>query len=73
MLVFGIDIPLVEVLFVLGIIIGILLVESIVVISLLSKQMNKTNKLASLVQKLSETLLEIKKAEIEELDKLRKK
>jgi hypothetical protein len=73
MLVFGIDIPLVEVLFVLGIIIGILLVESIVVISLLIKQMNKTNKLASLVQKLSETLLEIKKAEIEELDKLRKK
>ena len=73
MLVFGVDIPLVEVLFVLGIIIGILLVESIVVISLLIKQMNKTNKLASLVQKLSETLLEIKKAEIQELDKLRRK
>ena len=73
MLVFGIDIPLVEVIFVLCIIIFLLLVESIVVISLLMKQMNKTNKLGDLVQKLSETLLEIKKAEIQELDKLKRK
>ncbi|PIZ50588.1 hypothetical protein COY27_06610 [Candidatus Woesearchaeota archaeon CG_4_10_14_0_2_um_filter_33_13] len=73
MLVFGVDIPLVEVIFVLSIIIFILLVESIVVISLLMKQMHKTNKLGDLVQKLSETLLEIKRAEIEELDKIRKR
>ena len=73
MLVFGVDIPLVEVIFVLCIIIFLLLVEAIVVISLLMKQMHKTNKLGDLVQKLSETLLEIKRAEIEELDKLKRK
>jgi hypothetical protein len=73
MLVFGIDIPLVEVIFVLCIVIFFLLVESIIVISLLMKQMNKTNKLGGLVQNLSETLLEIKKAEIQELDKLKRK
>ena len=73
MLVFGVDIPLVEVIFVLCIIIFLLLVEAIVVISLLMKQMHKTNKLGELIQKLSQTLLEIKSAEIQELDKLRRK
>jgi hypothetical protein len=73
MLVFGIDIPLVEVIFALAIIIFILLVESIVIISLLIKQMNKSKKLGTLIEQLSETLLQIKKAEIEELDKIKKK
>jgi predicted PurR-regulated permease PerM len=73
MLVFGIDIPLVEVIFVLCIVIFLLLIEAIVVISLLMKQMHKTNKLGDLIQKLSQTLLEIKSAEIQELDKLRRK
>jgi hypothetical protein len=73
MLVFGIDIPLVEVIFALAIIIFILLVESIVIISLLIKQMNKSKKLGSLIEQLSETLLQIKKAEIEELDKIKRK
>jgi predicted PurR-regulated permease PerM len=73
MLVFGVDIPLVEVIFVLCIIIFLLLVEAIVVISLLMKQMHKTNKLGDLIQKLSQTLLEIKSAEIQELDKLKRK
>jgi hypothetical protein len=73
MLVFGIDVPLVEVIFALAIIIFILLVESIVIISLLIKQMNKSKKLGSLIEQLSETLLQIKKAEIEELDKIKKK
>jgi predicted PurR-regulated permease PerM len=73
MLVFGVDIPLVEVIFVLCIVIFLLLIEAIVVISLLMKQMHKTNKLGDLIQKLSQTLLEIKSAEIQELDKLRRK
>ena len=73
MLVFGVDIPLVEVIFVLCIIIFLLLIEAIVVISLLMKQMHKTNKLGDLIQRLSQTLLEIKSAEIQELDKLRRK
>ena len=73
MLVFGIDIPLVEVIFALAIIIFILLVESIVIISLLIKQMNKSKKLGTLIEQLSETLLQIIKAEIEELDKIKRK
>jgi len=71
MLVFGIDVPLVEVVFALAIIMFLLLVESIIVISLLVKQLNKTKTLGELVQKLSETILQIKKAEMDELDKLR--
>ena len=73
MLVFGVDIPLVEVIFVLSIIIFILLIEAIVVISLLVKQMNKTKQLTGLIEKLSSTILEIKKKEIEQLDKLKKR
>jgi len=71
MLLFGIDVPLLEIIFVMGIVIFLLLVESIVIIAMLSKQMSKTKKLGELVEKLSGTLLEIKKAEIDELDKLR--
>ena len=73
MLVFGIDVPLVEVFLVLGFVIFILLVEALVIIIMLTSQINKTKKLALLIEKLSETLLEIKKAEIEELDKLKQR
>ena len=72
MLVFGYDVPLVEVIFALVIVIFILFVETIIVIALLIKQLNKTRKLGELIERLSETLLSIKKAEIEELDRLRK-
>ena len=73
MLVFGLDIPLVEVIFALALIIFILLIEAVIVIGLLLKQMNKTKKLSELMQKMSETLLSIKRAEMEELDKLKRK
>ncbi|MEK6969728.1 MAG: hypothetical protein AABW48_04840 [Nanoarchaeota archaeon] len=73
MLVFGIDIPLVEIILVFAVIIFILLVESLIVISLLIRQLNKTNKLSQLMETLSETLLAIKKAEIDELDKLKRR
>ena len=72
MLVFGVDIPLVEVIFALGVIMFLILIESIVVISMLIKQMNKNKKLGELVVKLSDTILAIKKAEIDELSKLRR-
>lgn len=71
MLVYGIDIPLIEVVIALSIIIFLLLIEAIVVIALMIKQLNKTKSLADLVEKMTEALLAIKKAEIEELDKLR--
>lgn len=72
-LVFGIDIPLVEVLLTLGVITLLLLVESLIVVALLMRQMSKTKKVGEAVERLSEAILQIKKAEIEELDKLGKK
>ncbi len=71
MLAFGVDIPLIEIILVFAIIMFILLVEALVIISLLVKQMNQNKNLSQLLQNLSVTLLEIKKKEIEELDKLR--
>ena len=73
MLVFGTDIPLVELVIGLAIIIILLLVESIVLVFLITKEMNKSKKLTALLETLSETLLAIKKAEIEELDKFKKR
>ncbi len=73
MLVYGIDIPLVEVILAFAIIIFIILAEAIVIIALMVKQLNKTRNLGDLLLKLSETLLEIKHKEIEELDKLRRR
>ncbi|MAG73143.1 hypothetical protein CL620_02435 [archaeon] len=60
MLVFGIDVPLVEIILVFAIIMFILLVEAIIVIGMLMSQMNKTKKLAGLLDNLSETLLKMK-------------
>lgn len=71
MLVFGVDVPLVEVVFILAIITGLLLFEGIIIILLLMKQMNKAKKVLELVENLSSTILSIKKAEIEELDRLK--
>ncbi len=73
MLVFGVDVPLVEVVFALAIVIFFLLVEAIILIGMLINQSNKSRKLADLIENLSKTLLEIKSAEIRELDKLRRK
>ncbi|MFH0701276.1 MAG: hypothetical protein V2A62_02475 [Candidatus Woesearchaeota archaeon] len=71
MLVFGVDVPLIEVILALTIILFLLLVEAIVVIALLIKQLQKTKQLGDLMEKMSEALLAIKKAEIDELDKLK--
>ena len=73
MLTFGVDIPLVEILLTFGIIIFILLVESVIIIGLLVKQLQKTKNVGMLLERLSQVLLEIKKAEIDELYKLRRK
>ena len=64
MLVFGIDIPLVEIIFTLAIIMFILLVESVILIILMTKHMSKTKKISALITKLSETILAIKNAEV---------
>ena len=72
-LVGGVDIPLIEVILVFGVVVFILLIESIIIIGLLVKQLQKTKNVAVLLERLSQVLLEIKKAEIDELDKLRRK
>lgn len=73
MLVFGVDVPLMEMMLAFAIILFLLLIEAIVVIALLVKHLNKTKRLGELVDKLSETILMIKKAEIEQLDRLKRK
>ena len=72
-LVGGVDIPLIEVILVFGVVVFILLIESIIIIGLLVKQLQKTRNVGVLVERLSKVLLEIKKAEIDELDKLRRR
>lgn len=72
-LVGGVDIPLVEVILIFGVVVFILLIESIIIIGLLIKQLQKTKNVGMLLERLSQVLLEIKKAEIDELDKLRRK
>ncbi|MBI2668842.1 hypothetical protein HYX14_03290 [Candidatus Woesearchaeota archaeon] len=73
MLVFGVDVPLVEVVVGLVIISFILFIEAIVVIILLLKHQNKSKEVTVLQQRMAETLLDLKKAEVDVLDKLRKK
>ena len=72
-LVSGLDIPLIEVILVFGVVVFILLIESIIIIGLVVKQLQKTKNVGMLLERLSQILLEIKKAEIDELDKLRNK
>jgi len=72
-LVGGVDVPLIEVLLIFGVVIFILLIESIIIIGLLVKQLQKTKNVGVLLERLSQVLLEIKKAEIDELDKLRRR
>jgi hypothetical protein len=70
-LIFGVDIPLIEVVLGLTIITLILLVQAIVLVTLLVKQQKKSRELVDLVEDLSRTVLSIKKVEVEELDRLK--
>ncbi|PIN73298.1 hypothetical protein COV20_03650 [Candidatus Woesearchaeota archaeon CG10_big_fil_rev_8_21_14_0_10_45_16] len=60
MIVFGVDVPLVEIVLVFAIIVFILLIESLVVIGLLMSQMNKSRKMALLLDQLAQTMLKMK-------------
>ena len=73
MLVFGVDVPLIEIVLALAAVMVVLLIEALVVIIVLMKQMNKTRKISEAVQELSDTLLQIKKSELEQLDRILKK
>lgn len=60
MLVYNVDIPLVEITLLIGIIVIILLIESIILVILLIKQINKTKKLGEQIESLSETIVGVK-------------
>ena len=73
MIVFGVDVPLIGIILALAVISFIILFETIIIVALLISQVNKTKKLSETVESLTEKVLAIKKAEIEELGKLKLK
>ena len=72
MLVFGVDVPLVEVVIALAMIGFILLVEIIIVVILLMRGLGKAKELSDLLNKLSNVLLDIKKEELKEIDRIKR-
>jgi len=72
MLVFGVDIPLIEVVFALALIGFIILVEIIIVVVLLMKNLNKAKELGDTLNKLAQVLLSVKKEEIREIERLKR-
>ncbi len=72
MLVFGVDVPLIEVVFILSIISFIILIEIIVVVILLMQNLRKGKEVGETLSKLSHILLEVKKVEMKEISKLKK-
>lgn len=72
MLVFGINIPLIELVLTFIIIIFILLIEAAVVIFMLLKQLKRTKKLSDLIVNLSNAILEIKGKEIAAISRLKR-
>lgn len=72
MLVFGVDVPLMEVVFALVLISFIVLVEIIVLVILLMQSLNRTKELGDLLSKLSQVLLEVKKEEMREIERLKR-
>ena len=72
MLVFGIDIPLIEVVFALAMISFVILVEIMIVVVLLMKNLNKAKELGETLNKLAQVLLSVKKEEIKEIERLKR-
>lgn len=72
MWIFGIDIPLVELILALGIIGIIILIELIIILILISFHMRNSKRLESEIGRLSSTLMELQGRELKEIDKLQK-
>lgn len=72
-LLFGVDIPLIQIIVIFFIISFLVLVEIIIVMLILTKMLEKAKVRDELQKKMLETLLEIKKKESEEIDRLRRK
>ena len=65
MIIFGIDVPLAEILVVLIIICFLILIESIVIVALLMRKIDKLQRINKLTLKYVETLYQLKNKEIE--------
>jgi len=72
MLVFGVDVPLIEVVFALAVIGFIVLIEIIIVVVLLMKSLRKVKEVGDLLTNLSQILLEVKKEEMKEIERLKR-
>ncbi len=64
MLIFGLDVPLVEILLLFLVIIFVLLIEAIVLIGILMKQLNHARRHAEHATKLSTALTQLKQIEL---------
>jgi hypothetical protein len=69
MLVFGVNLPLVELFLLISVIMLILLAEAIVFVSLLIKQMNTNRKLGKLLEDLTNNLLQVGRRKIDSAKK----
>ena len=72
-LVFGIDIPLIQIIIIFFIISFLILLEIIIVMLVLTKLLEKAKTRDELQKKMLDALLEIKKKEIEELSRSKRK
>lgn len=71
MFVFGIDIPLVELIFAFTIIAVIILIEITIILLLMAYQMKNSKKLGGEIKRLSNTLMRLEDKELKELDKIK--
>ena len=70
MYVFGVDIPLVELIFALGVIGSFLVLEIMVVLFLITYHLRTTKKLEKQIARLMSSLLQLEEEELKEIDKL---
>ena len=70
MYLFGVDVPLVEVMFAFTVIAMIILIEITIILIMLSYQIKASKKLGKNIRRLSYTLLKLEDKELAELDKL---
>lgn len=72
MLAFGVDVPLIEIVFALAIVGFILLIEIIVVVILLMQNLKKAKELGDSLGNLSKILLDVKKKEMGKIERVKK-
>lgn len=72
-LLFGVDIPLIQIIVIFFILSFLVLVEIIIVMLILTKMLEKAKQRDELQKQMMDTLLQIKSKEIEELGRIRRK